>query len=61
MVSVLVSSVVDSDCGFEPWLGQAKDYQIGICCFSVKYTALKSHQTLVLIHFLATCTCMGIH
>jgi hypothetical protein len=42
MVSVLVSSVVDSDCGFEPWLGQAKDYQIGICCFSVKYTALKS-------------------
>jgi hypothetical protein len=42
MVSELVSSVVDSDCGFKPWLGQAKDYQIGICCFSVKYTALKS-------------------
>ena len=32
MVSVLVSSVVD--CGFEPRLGQTKDYGIGICWFS---------------------------
>jgi hypothetical protein len=21
------------DCGFEPWLGQTKDYKIGICWF----------------------------
>ena len=21
--------------GFEPWLGQTKDYKIGICCFSL--------------------------
>ena len=28
------------DRGFEPWLGQTKDYNIGICCCSVKYAAL---------------------
>jgi hypothetical protein len=39
MVSVLVSSAVDS--GFEPRSGQTKDYKIGICCFSAKYTALR--------------------
>ena len=32
MVSVLASSAVDR--GFELWLGQTKDYKIGICCFS---------------------------
>jgi hypothetical protein len=32
MVSVLASSVVDR--GFEPGLGQTKDYKIDICCFS---------------------------
>jgi hypothetical protein len=39
MVSVLTSSAVDS--GFEPRSGQTKDYKIGICCFSAKYTALR--------------------
>jgi hypothetical protein len=39
MVSVLASSVVD--CGFEPRSGQAKDYKIGICCFSAKHAALR--------------------
>ena len=28
------------DRGFEPRSGQTKDYNIGICCFSVKYAAL---------------------
>jgi hypothetical protein len=40
MVSVLASSAVD--CGLEPWLGQNKDYKIGICCFSAKNAALRS-------------------
>jgi hypothetical protein len=39
MVSVLASSVVDR--GFEPRLGQTKDYKIGICCFSAKHVALR--------------------
>jgi hypothetical protein len=39
MVSVLTSGVVDR--GFEPWSGQTKDYQIGICCFSAKHAALR--------------------
>jgi hypothetical protein len=30
MISVLVWSVMN--CGFEPPLGQTKDYAIGICC-----------------------------
>ena len=26
------------DCGFEPWSGQTKDYEIGgVCCFSAKH------------------------
>ena len=47
MVSVLASSAVD--CGFEPWSGQTKDYEIGICCLSAKHTALwrKSKDRLV--------------
>ena len=40
MVSVFVSSAVDRD--FKPRCGQTKDYEIGICCFSVKHAALKS-------------------
>ena len=40
LVSVLVSSVVDHV--FEPQSGQPKDYEIGICCFSAKYAALRS-------------------
>jgi len=35
----LQSSAVDR--GFEPWLGQTKDYKIGICCFSAKHAALR--------------------
>ena len=40
MVSVLASSVVDRV--FEPWLSQAKDYEIDICCFSPKHAVLSS-------------------
>jgi hypothetical protein len=29
------------DRGFEPWLGQTKDNEIGICCFSAKHAALR--------------------
>ena len=39
MVNVLDSSVVDR--GFEPRLGQTKNYKFGICCFSAKYAALR--------------------
>jgi hypothetical protein len=39
MVSVLASSAVD--CGFEPRLGQTKEYKIGIYCFSAKHAALR--------------------
>jgi hypothetical protein len=39
MVSVLASSAVDR--GFEPRSGQAKDYKIGMCCFSAKHAALR--------------------
>ena len=37
-VSMLSSSSVDH--GFEAQSGQAKDYGIGICCFSAKHAAL---------------------
>jgi hypothetical protein len=40
MASVLALSAVDR--GFEPQLGQTKDYQIGICFFSAKHAALRS-------------------
>ena len=39
IVSVLASSAVDR--GFEPQLGQTKDYKIGICCFSAKHAAFR--------------------
>jgi hypothetical protein len=39
MDCVFASGAVDR--GFEPRSGQTKDYKIGICCFSAKYTALK--------------------
>ena len=39
MVSVLASSVVHH--GFEPRLGQTKDYKNGICCFIAMHTALR--------------------
>ena len=40
MVSMLTSSVVD--CGFKPLSSQIKDCKIGMCCFSTKYSALRS-------------------
>ena len=39
MVSVLASSAVDR--WFEPRSDQAKDYKIGIYCFSAKHAALR--------------------
>ena len=39
IVSVLASSAVDRR--FEPRPGQAKDYKIGICCFSTNQAALR--------------------
>ena len=39
MVIMLASSAVY--CGFEPRSGQTKDYNIDICCFSAKHTALR--------------------
>ena len=39
MVRALASSAVD--CGLEPRSGQAKDCEIGICCFCAKYPALR--------------------
>jgi hypothetical protein len=39
MVSMLALSAVDR--GFKARSGQTKDYKIGICCFSAKYTAFR--------------------
>ena len=39
MVSVLASSAVDR--GYESRSGQTKDYEMGMCCFSVKHAALR--------------------
>ena len=39
MVSVLASSAVDR--GFENRSSQTKDYNIGMCCFSVKHATLR--------------------
>jgi hypothetical protein len=39
MVSVLTSSAID--CGYEPGLGQTKEYKIGICCLSAKNASLR--------------------
>jgi hypothetical protein len=38
MVSVFASSAVDR--GFETRSGQTTDYEVGICCFSTKQTAI---------------------
>jgi hypothetical protein len=45
MVSVLASSAVNR--GFEPQLGQTKDYKIGIWCFSAKRSIKEKEQRLV--------------
>ena len=47
MVSMHASSAVDR--GFEPWLGQTKDYKIGICCFSAKLVFAASPLNLVFV------------
>ena len=39
MVNVLSPNVVSR--AFDPRSGQAKDYQVGICCFSAKHAALR--------------------
>ena len=39
MVSVLTLSAVDRE--FEPRSDQTMDYEIGICCFSARYAALR--------------------
>ena len=39
MVSMLTSNSVDRR--FEPRSCQTKDYEIGMCCFSAKHTALR--------------------
>ena len=45
IVSVFASSAVDRV--FEPRSGQTKDYEIGICCFSVKRAELRGKIKLV--------------
>ena len=40
MFIVLASSAVVR--GFEPWSRQTIDIEIGICCFSVRHTSLRS-------------------
>ena len=40
-ISVLSPSAVYR--GLDPRVGQIKDYEIGICCFSTKHTSLKKN------------------
>jgi hypothetical protein len=44
MVCVFVSGTVDR--GFEPWLGQTRDYQFGIRCFPAKHLVLRNSPLL---------------
>jgi hypothetical protein len=57
MDSMPPSSVVDH--GFVLWLGHTKDYKIGICCFSIKYPALRTktgwHGNRIMCRCRATC------
>ena len=50
IVSVLDSSTVDR--GFEPRLGQIKDFEIGICWFSAKHAPLRSKSKVWLARIL---------
>jgi hypothetical protein len=45
IVSVLAMGAVNH--GFEPRSGQAKDYNIGICCLSAKHASFKRKQRLL--------------
>jgi hypothetical protein len=49
MVSMLTLSVVDR--GFEPQLGQTKDYEISMCYFSAKQAVLR-RKSKDLLHWL---------
>ena len=40
-VMTKVLALIAVDRGFDPRSGQTKDYKIGICCFSVKHSALR--------------------
>jgi len=55
---MLASGVVDR--GFEPLLGQTKDYKIGICCFSAKHAALRRKSKDWLAWNQLTCSCHDI-
>ena len=46
MVRVLAASVVDH--GFKTRFDQTKDYEFGICCYSVKHAALRSKNRVYL-------------
>jgi hypothetical protein len=43
MLSVFASSVVDRI--LEAYMGQTKDHNIGVCCFSSKHAAYKGERT----------------
>ena len=47
MINVLVSSRVDN--GFEPRMGQPKDYTIGICYFPAKHAAVRRKRKIWLV------------
>jgi len=38
LVVLLLMSRSMVDCGFKPWSGQTKDFEINISCFSANYT-----------------------
>ena len=41
-MSGVIVAYLECDSWFKPQPGQTKDYQIDICCFLVKHTALRS-------------------
>jgi hypothetical protein len=62
MVSVLASSAVD--CGFKSRSVPTKDYEIGICCFFAKHTALGRKSKVWLVRIRIMCqsgaTCLSL-
>ena len=44
MVNMLASSASDHE--FEHWSGHTTEYDIGICCFSIKHAAFRSKSKL---------------
>ena len=59
MVSVPSSSAVDRE--FEPRSGQTKDYEIRICCFSAKHTALRTGWFGIRVMCPSAATCQPAH